>query len=333
MDLTPNFYVREIPIYGDLILAPMDGISDSPFRSLMRDLGSSMSYTEFISVINLLNEHPFIYEHMRFDESERPVVFQLFDDDPDRILRAARILQSYQPDILDVNMGCSAKSVSERGAGAGLLRSPAKIARIMSDLTRELEIPITAKIRLGWDDDTRNYLEVAHIIEDNGGSLIAVHGRTRQQTYKGTADWDAIAEIKQTVKIPVIANGDVHTVKDIHSIRMITGCDGVMIGRETLTNPWIFSHRNRDQVPPIEVQRFIHTHLERNLAFYGEKRGLTLLRKYVKRLLMPYSIEKERIYQLMTSTSPLEFLNTLDQSFESIPPDFAHTPHQTSGIH
>ncbi|MEN6410453.1 MAG: tRNA-dihydrouridine synthase family protein [Anaerolineaceae bacterium] len=318
MDDTPKFKVGNLPVYGDLILAPMDGISDSPFRSLMREMGSAMSYTEFINVLDLLNGHPFVAEHLRYNESERPVVYQLFDDDPERILRGAQIIRAYHPDVIDINMGCSNKSVSGRGAGAGLLRTPEKIARIISNLTHTLDIPITAKIRLGWDNNSRNYLQVAKIIEENGGACIAVHGRTRQQTYKGIADWEAIGEIKQVVKIPVIANGDVRNVADIERIQAVTNCDGVMIGRAALTNPWIFSRRDRSQVPPCEVQTFIHTHLERNLAFYGEERGLTLLRKYVKRLLLPYPINPAQLRALMTASSPEMFCAILDDFFQSM---------------
>jgi nifR3 family TIM-barrel protein len=318
MDDMPKFKVGNLPVYGDLILAPMDGISDSPFRSLMREMGSAMSYTEFINVLDLLNGHPFVAEHLRYIESERPVVYQLYDDDPERILRAARILRTRNPDVIDINMGCSNRSVSGRGAGAGLLRTPEKIARIISDLSSELDIPITAKIRLGWDNNSRNYLHVAKIIEDNGGACIAVHGRTRQQTYQGIADWEAIAEIKQSVKIPVIANGDVRSVADIDRIQAVTGCDGVMIGRAALTNPWIFSRRNRSQVSAREVQTLIHAHLERNLVFYGEERGLTLLRKYVKRLLLPYPINPVQLHALMTASSPEIFCAILDEFFQSM---------------
>ncbi|RPJ48007.1 MAG: tRNA-dihydrouridine synthase family protein, partial [Chloroflexi bacterium] len=210
---TPTFWVREIPVYGDLILSPMDGYSDLPFRALARSLGSAMSYTEFISAIDVTGgRHPHMERKLKYLESERPVVFQIFDDDPDRLVRAALKLRPRNPDIIDINMGCSAKCVSGRGAGAGLLRTPEKIAQIFSRLTRELDIPITGKIRLGWDDTSRNYLDTARIIEDNGGSLIAVHGRTKAQGYTGTADWDAIAEVRQAVSVPVIANGDVKTV-------------------------------------------------------------------------------------------------------------------------
>jgi tRNA-dihydrouridine synthase B len=215
---TPSFYINNLPIYGDLILAPMDGFSDLPFRSICREMGSAMSYTEFISAVNVSQQeelNPAIIRKLSYLPEERPVVYQLFDNDPDSLLEAALRLQERGPDVIDINMGCSVRSVSGRGAGAGLLRSPIKIAHIFRKLSQALEVPITGKIRLGWDEEARNYLLVARIIEENGGALVAVHARTRAQGYSGEADWEAIAEVKQAISIPVIGNGDVRTVSDI----------------------------------------------------------------------------------------------------------------------
>lgn len=315
--IQPAFSIRELPVYGDLILSPMDGISDAPFRSLARSLGSALSYTEFINAIDIMNGYPHLEEHLFYQEEERPVVFQVFDDDPERLVKAARRLGEWQPDIIDVNMGCSARCVSGRGAGAGLLRTPEKIARIFSTLTRELAIPITGKIRLGWDAESRNYLEIAKIIEDNGGSLIAVHARTREQGYTGEVDWDAIAEIKQSVHIPVLGNGDVKTVADIDRIKAQTGCDGVMIGRAAIGNPWIFARIERDQVPSALEHETIHRHLKANLEFYGVDRGLTLFRKHLKRYLTPYNVPNSTLGALLTSTEPEIVWSLVDQILPS----------------
>lgn len=310
---TPTFWVRNIPVYGDLILSPMDGYSDLPFRNLARRLGSAMSYTEFINAIDVLYGHPHLEQKLTFRESERPLVIQIFDDDPDRMVQAALKLRKRNPDIIDINMGCSARTVSGRGAGAGLLRTPEKIAQIFNRLSRELDIPITGKIRLGWDDDSRNYLDVAHIIEDNGGQLLAVHGRTKKQGYTGQADWDAIAEVRQAVKIPVIANGDVKSVADIARIKAHTGCDAVMIARAAIGNPWIFSRLDRDQVPVEMLRETMLYHLDSMLDFYGPERGLVLFRKYAARYLSPYGLEGEFRQTLMTSDSPAQFIELLDQ--------------------
>jgi tRNA-dihydrouridine synthase B len=225
----PNFYVGEVPVYGDSILAPMDGYSDQPFRGLARLLGSAMSYTEFVSALDVLNRPHHIARRLAFEESERPVVFQLYDDAPERLLQAAEKLMVFQPDILDINMGCSSKTIAARGAGAGLLRTPDKVGEIIRTLSDAFELPVTAKIRLGWDDESLNYLEIAKTIADSGGKLVAVHGRTKAQAYGGKANWEAIAEIKAAVSIPVLGNGDIRTVADKERIMAQTGCDAVMI--------------------------------------------------------------------------------------------------------
>jgi len=300
-----------VPVYGDLVLAPMDGYSDLPFRWLCRQLGSAMSYTEFINAIDVTGKHPHLEQKLAYREEERPLVYQLFDNDPDRLLAAARKLRPRNPDILDVNMGCSDKSVSGRGAGAGLLRQPEKIARIFALLTRELDLPVTGKIRLGWDADSRNYLDIAHILEDNGAALIAVHGRTKQQGYHGEADWDAIAEVRQAVCIPVIANGDVRTVADIQRIQAHTGCAAVMIGRAAVSNPWIFARLNRDQVLFEQVEQTMLRQLDSMLDFYGSPRGLVLFRKYASRYLSPLGLSDEQRRSLMIAATPQDFRQLL----------------------
>lgn len=313
-----DFFIRDIPVYGRIVLAPMDGVSDMPFRSLARKLGSALSYTEFINAIDILNGHPDLSRRLQFAEFERPVVFQIFDDDPLRIVEAAVALLEYQPDIIDVNLGCSARCVTNRGAGAALLREPHKIAAIFSNLTRALPVPVTGKIRLGWDDQSLNYLEVAKIIEDNGGSLVAVHGRTRVQGYTGSARWEPVREIKQAVRIPVVANGDISTVADIDSVLASTGCDAVMIGRAALQNPWLFSRQERQGIPPEVVKDLLKTHLQSMLVYYGVERGVILFRKYVKRLLEPYSLDKEELTRLLTMIDPREFDQAIDLFFQKI---------------
>jgi nifR3 family TIM-barrel protein len=314
-----SFLIRDIPIHGDLILAPMDGYSDLPFRSLCRELGSAMSYTEFINALDILNGHPYLPEKLAFRPEERPVVYQIYDNDPNRLLAAALRLQERQPDIIDINLGCSVRTISGRGAGAGLLRDPEKIAVIFQALTHALQIPVTAKIRLGWDEASRNYRQVARLLEDNGAAAIAVHGRTRAQGLCGQADWDAIAEIRLAVSIPVIANGDVLTVADIERIKVHTGCPAVMIGRGAIGNPWIFSRLDRDQVPPEAVRRIIRSHLERMCDFYGPEHGLVWFRKHTTRYLRPYALSAEMRQQLVTTEKVDEFLSLIDLVFQTTP--------------
>ncbi|HEX2981193.1 MAG TPA: tRNA-dihydrouridine synthase, partial [Anaerolineaceae bacterium] len=238
---------------------------------------------------------------------------------PDRLLAAALKLRRYNPDVIDINMGCSAKTVSGRGAGAGLLREPEKIAEIFQKLTRELDIPVTGKIRLGWSQETRNYLEVAKIIADNGGQMIAVHGRTKEQSYGGVADWGPIGEVKRSVSIPVIGNGDVRTPTNIQAMFSQTGCDGVMIARAAIGNPWIFSGRAREEISSAEVRETMLAHLESNLSFYGPEGGLILFRKFAIRYISPYPLEKPERQRLLTSSQPKEFVDLLDQILERAP--------------
>ncbi len=309
---TPEFSIDSIPVYGDLILSPMAGFSDLPFRTICRELGSAMSYTEFINAQDILQGHRQLDQKTAYLPKERPVVYQIYDNDPERILEAALRLESRSPDIIDVNMGCSVKRVSGRGAGAGLLRSPEKIAHIFKLLNRNLEVPVTGKIRLGWDEDDRNYLQIARIIEENGGALVAVHGRTKAQGYGGMADWDAIAEIKQAVSIPVIGNGDVRTVADIENLKAYTGCNAVMIGRGAIGNPWIFSRLDREQITPDQVRETMLRHLERMLAFYDGDIGLVLFRKHLSRYLSPVPLTRTQRQQLFTCEQPDEFQDLLE---------------------
>jgi nifR3 family TIM-barrel protein len=194
--------VRDVPIYGDLILSPMAGFSDLPYRMITRDFGSSMGYTEFVSVDGLLHGNEKTIRMLDYHPSEYPITFQVFGSSEDIIVEACKRIEQMGPTIIDLNMGCSVAKVSGRGAGAGLLCDPPKIGRIFARLTKALSVPVTGKIRLGWDQQSLNYATVAKTLEDNGASLIAVHGRTKAQAYNGVADWSAIAEVKQAVKIP-----------------------------------------------------------------------------------------------------------------------------------
>jgi tRNA-dihydrouridine synthase B len=311
--VSATFYVRHIPVYGDAILSPMDGFSDLPFRLICRELGSAMSYTEFINALEILQGHPYVHQKMIFHESERPVVYQIFDNEPDRLVEVALRLQEMGPSIIDINMGCSAKTVASRGAGAGLLRTPLKVARIFRRLSQVLEVPLTAKIRLGWDEDSRNHTLIARIIEENGGALIAVHGRTKKQGYGGLADWDAIAEVRQVVSVPVIANGDIRTPAEIARVKAHTGCAAVMVGRAAIGNPWIFSHLERIDVPVEQVLQVIERHLDLSLDFYGPKRGLILFRKHASRYLSPYALPGELRQRLLTVHDPAEFTRLIKE--------------------
>ncbi|MBC7878109.1 MAG: tRNA-dihydrouridine synthase family protein [Anaerolineales bacterium] len=311
---SPHFHIRDVPIYGDTILAPMDGYSDWPFRSLCRELGSAMSYTEFVKVEKILSRSKEPAKRLYFTDVERPITFQIYGDDPDLILKAALKIQVLNPDIIDLNMGCPAKSIAERGAGVGMMPSPLKIARTFKKLTSALKVPVTGKIRLGWDKN-KNYKLIARIVEENGGSLIAVHGRTKEQRYTGNADWDAVAEVKASVKIPVIGSGDVRRVIDIERMKKYTSCDAVMVGRGALANPWIFSKLDREQVTPEQVQQTVRRHLAKSVEFYGDEDGSRLFRKYAVQYLLMQTLTRETRKQILKPMPSGEFLEMLNQVY------------------
>jgi len=311
---TPNFYVRDIPIYGDTILAPMDGYSDWPFRSICRALGSAMSYTEFVKVEKILSRSKEPARRLYYEEVERPITFQIYGDDPDLILTAALKIQELKPDIIDINMGCPAKSIADRGAGVGMMPTPIKVARTFRKLVKALKVPVTGKIRLGWDRN-KNYKLIARIVEEEGGSLIAIHGRTKEQRYSGNADWDAIAEVKSTVNIPVTGSGDVRTVADIQRIKQHTNCDTVMIGRGAIANPWIFAGYDREQVPPELLKQTIHEHLQKSIQFYGEEDGQRLFRKYAVQYLLLKTLDRNARKEILKERPTGEFLEMLNQVY------------------
>ena len=296
-----TFSIGNVPITGDLILAPMDGVSDMPFRGLCRQLGSAMSVTEFINALDVLEGNPRYIHRLAFEPFHRPLSLQMLGDEPEQILEASQqLVEEVQPDIIDINLGCQSKNVTSRGAGAALMKKPKVVADILHTMTNHFSLPITAKIRLGWDEDHLNYLEIAKIIQDNGGAMVAVHGRTRKQAYRGKACWEPIREVKEALDIPVIGNGDVETVADIQRIKAETNCDAVMIGRGAVSNPWIFSRMDREDVPDKLVFETIRQQLHAMLEFYGE-RGVITFRKYLKAYLQPYALPPEQLQLILTS--------------------------------
>jgi len=201
-----------------------------------------------------------------------------------------------------------------------MMRTPLKVARLFKKLSQVLDVPITAKIRMGWDD-CQNYKLISRIVEENGGSLIAIHGRTREGGRERPVNWDVIGEVKQTVNIPVIGNGDVKTVADVAKMRAYTGCDGVMIGRAAMGNPWVFSGKDRAEVTLDQVRLMMVEHLERNLLFYGEQLGINLFRKHVVHYISAYQTTRRFRRELLTRETKVEFLGLLDE-LEKFPSRF-----------
>ncbi len=289
----------------------MVGFSDSPYRRLCRQMGSSLSVTEFVSTEQLFRSSAKAIQLFRFDESERPIIFQVFGKDPEVVLRGVSRVLHLNPDGVELNMGCSVRTVSGSGSGAGLLRTPEVARKIIRRLVSETGLPVSAKIRLGWDHDSLNYLEVTQMLEEEGVWIIGVHGRTRQMGYSGEADWERIAEIAEQRKIPVLGNGDVTSFSQAHDYLRRFGVFGVLVGRGAIGNPWIFSSRERSSLSLEARLPTICTHLRYMIDFYGDDLAAVLMRKHLTQYLrdLPeWATLKKGIYNQTSGTSLLRRL-------------------------
>ena len=305
------FYVGNVPVDGDVILSPMAGYSDVPYRALCRTYGSAMNYTEFVPIDALLGRRNPFWNKLDFQPDEKPIVFQIFGNNAQNFLTAALRIQKLNPDIIDINMGCSTRKVSGRGAGVGMMPQPELVRDTFSLLTKHLRVPVTGKIRLGWDDDQRNYADIARIMEDNGAALIAMHARTKVQKYGGEADWDEIARLRELVSVPVIGNGDVQTPADIDRMKTHTGCNAVMIGRAAIGNPWIFFFLDKADLTFTEIAQGIRLHLREMLAYYGDPFGLIQFRKHFKKYVEDFVLPAEQVDAMVRTADSGEFFALL----------------------
>lgn len=232
--------IGSVILENPVILAPMAGVTDLPFRILAKEMGCGLVYSEMVSDKGLLYHNEHTLKMTAIEESEKPVTMQIFGSDPFSMAKAARIVEKAGPTIIDINMGCPTPKIIKNGEGSALMREPDLAYEIMARVVEAVEVPVTVKIRKGWDDQSINAVQIAQLAEKAGVSAIAVHGRTRAQFYAGEADWDIIRQVKQNVSIPVIGNGDIRSPQD--AVRMLTqtNCDGIMIGRGAQGNPWIF---------------------------------------------------------------------------------------------
>lgn len=274
-----------------------------------------MHYTEFVPVEALGKHHDpqnKFWKRLDKQPGEYPMVFQIFGNDPQLIVQTAQRIQALEPDIIDINMGCSTRRVSGRGAGVGMMKTPELIAETFQLLTKHLSIPVTGKIRLGWEEN-KNYVEVGRILEDSGAQLVAMHGRTKEQKYSGFADWDAIAELKQAVSIPVIGNGDVVEPEDIDRMKAYTGCDAVMIGRGAIGNPWIFSRKSRSDLTYADLFKAVRIHLHEMLNYHGNPNGLFLFRKHFKKYVQNIGPFEQTMDNFMQATTAEQFEEALQQ--------------------
>ena len=274
-----------VPVF----LAPMAGVTDMAYRILVHELGCPLVYTEMVSVngINYRNERTL--RMLRTDARERPLALQLFGNAPEAVARAAAYVESLGvADVIDFNMGCPAPKIVKNGEGSALMREPKRAGEVLRALRRAVRLPVTLKIRKGWDEAHVNAVEIARLAEDAGVDAVAVHGRTREQFYSGQADWDIIRAVKQGVRIPVIANGDVRNAGDLSRILAATGADGVMIGRAAQGNPWLFRElaaflkTGETPAPPTaeEKRALILRHLDMLIETKGSHIGPREMRKH-----------------------------------------------------
>ncbi len=287
---THQFRIGGVTVAPNLVLAPMSGITDSVYRSLVKEQNPGavgLVVTELVSIEALTRQNPRTQNMLRFRPLEHPISIQLFGADPDRMAESARMAQDLGADVVDVNCGCPAPKVTKKGGGAELMRRPHVLQEILRALRRVLTIPFTVKIRAGWDEESRNAVEVACMAEGEGAQAIAVHGRTRTQLYAGEPDWELVARVKQAVRVPVIGSGDIVTAAGALARLATSGVDGVMIGRATLAHPWIFREidalqRGLPVTPVSTAERFgavdrLIARLEEELhpaAALGRSRGL-----------------------------------------------------------
>ncbi len=281
--------IGNVNIPGRLMLAPMAGVTDMPFRLLCRELGCGMACTEMVSAKAILYNNRNTWELLRTGKEEHPVAVQLFGSDPEIVGSMARRIEEGPFDIIDFNMGCPVPKVVNNGEGSALMKDPELAKRLLHALVSRVKKPVTVKFRKGFDDRHVNAVEIAKIAEDCGVAAVAVHGRTREQYYSGRADWEIIRRVKEAVKIPVIGNGDIFTPQDAKRMLEETGCDGLMLARGARGNPWLFERINRyldtgELMPAPDVQtvsEMILRHARMQVELKGEAVGMKEMRKHI----------------------------------------------------
>jgi tRNA-dihydrouridine synthase B len=304
---------------SNVLLAPMAGVTDRPFRILCRRFGAGLAASEMLSADVRLWDTPKSRRRMDHTGEPSPRVVQIAGFDPAMMADAARRNVDAGAQIIDINMGCPAKKVCNRSAGSALLQDEGLVARILHTVVRAVEVPVTLKTRTGWDPDHKNGVSVARIAEDNGIQALAIHGRTRSDLYQGNAEHETVAAIKATIKIPVFANGDVDSPQRAKAVLEATGCDGIMIGRAAQGRPWIFDEVNfflstgesREELPLENVRDIMRAHLEDLYAFYGDETGVRVARKHLSWYFRQHPGQDALRNRLVRIETPQEQLSTL----------------------
>ncbi|MFL3664294.1 MAG: tRNA dihydrouridine synthase DusB [Flavobacteriales bacterium] len=306
-----------------LLLAPMEDVSDPPFRALCKENGADLMYTEFISSEGLIRDAAKSIKKLDIFEYERPIGIQIFGNDIKSMRQATEVTTQANPDIIDINYGCPVKKVACKGSGAGILQDIPKMVKMTAEIVKSTHLPVTVKTRLGWDESTKYIVEVAERLQDVGIQAISIHGRTRKQMYKGEADWTLIGEVKNNPRmhIPVFGNGDVDTPEKALKNKNKYGIDGVMIGRASIGYPWIFNEikhfiaTGEHLAPPTIEQRIniAKRHLEMSIKWKGEKLGIVEMRRHYANYFKGIPHLKEFRIKLVTETNPEILFQTLDE--------------------
>ncbi|GAB4376695.1 MAG: tRNA dihydrouridine synthase DusB [Salibacteraceae bacterium] len=305
-----------------LLLAPMEDVSDPPFRALCKKHGADLMYTEFISSEGLIRDAAKSVQKLDIYEDERPIGIQIFGGEEDAMREAAAIVEQTRPNLLDINYGCPVKKVVCKDAGAGILRDIPKMVRLTKAIVDSTSLPVTVKTRLGWDENSKHIVEVAERLQDVGIKAISIHGRTRVQMYKGSADWTLIGEVKNNprIHIPVFGNGDVDSPEKALEMKNRFGVDGVMIGRASIGNPWIFNQikhfmRTGSHLDPPSLKERAEAakeHLTRSVAWKGERLGIVEMRRHYTNYFRGIPHFKETRLKLVTTDSLAELIDTID---------------------
>lgn len=324
-----NIDLGEFP----LLLAPMEDVSDPPFRFVCKQQGVDLMYTEFISSEGLIRDAAKSKQKLDIFEYERPIGIQIFGSDIDHMHEATQIATQASPDLVDINYGCPVKNVACRGAGASLLQDIDKMVRMTSAVVKATHLPVTVKTRLGWDDNTKNVEEVAERLQDVGIQALTIHGRTRSQMYKGSADWSLIREIRRNprINIPIFGNGDIDSPQKAADWRMEYEVDGMMIGRAAIGYPWIFREVrhffNTGEIldgPTIQERvEACRTHLEKSIAWKGERTGIFEMRRHYSNYFKGLEHFKPYRMRFVQTESLQELYDLLEDIREKFSPEMA----------
>ncbi len=305
-----------------LLLAPMEDVSDPPFRAVCKEGGADLMYTEFISSEGLIRDAAKSRQKLDIFEYERPIGIQLFGGEIDHMVQSAEIATQANPDLIDINYGCPVKAVACKGAGAALLQDIPKMVKMTEAIVKCTHLPVTVKTRLGWDDQTKNVTEVAERLQDIGIKALTIHGRTRVQMYKGTADWTLIGEIKNNprIQIPIFGNGDIDSPEKALEYKNRYGVDGIMIGRAAIGNPWVFNQMKHffekgSHLPPPTIEERVNVvkrHLDFSVRWKGERLGILEMRRHYSNYFRGLPNFKPVRTQLVESLSLVEINSLLE---------------------